>query len=474
MSGLLVVAETHFSTTAVALLVVAVISSAAFVVYFAIRWAATFLRLPSPGPETSDLGPEPPAIVNLLVNRCRVTRDAAAATLIDLAARRYLELFEAAPGKIVVRLRGERTDVLTEYDEQVLALVRERADGGSAPFEAIQLDETQTVSWHERFAESVVADAESRGFLRGRWSRVDWVVFGALTASAFLGFAGAFYLAQVRRNGQATSDGFGRGAWFVLAAFAWLIVMTILRHFRSIRFSADGKAVTARWLGVKRFLQHSASFGETSPAGVAIWNRLLAYGAALGVARNAAVALPLEEEDPALAWSRVGGDWHQVRVDYPTRFGYGEKALPVLVNGTVRAAFWGAIAFFLVPPVLDFVVNVGSDVPDGLSSIWNLGIVAVFGLAFLAMTAFLAARVTDGVIRMYRGARDLTARETVEGEVVKHHRVGAASWFAVDPGNVDAVRACRPGDDGTLPVRGTRVRVVLTPHLHHVVSVELA
>ena len=94
--------------------------------------------------------------------------------------------------------------------------------------------------------------------------------------------------------------------------------MAGLRTLRSIRFSAAGDAAAARWLGVKRFLQHDALFGETSPASVAIWDRLLAYGAGLGVAHGAVAANPLEEEDPEVAWSRTGGDWHQVHVEYPT------------------------------------------------------------------------------------------------------------------------------------------------------------
>ena len=137
-----------------------------FAIVFGVRWAASFPDLPAPGPETSELGSDPPAIANLLVNRCNVTSSAAAATLIDLAARRHLELFEAGPGQFVVRLRSAPDDPLTDYEEQVLALVREHATGGSAPLEAIQLDESQASSWRDRFAKKVVADAKSRGLLR--------------------------------------------------------------------------------------------------------------------------------------------------------------------------------------------------------------------------------------------------------------------------------------------------------------------
>ena len=86
---------------------------------------------------------------------------------------------------------------------------------------------------------------------------------------------------------------------------------------------------------------------------------------------------------------------------------------------------------------------------------------------------YLLVRLADGVIRTYRGLMDLKARETVEGQVVKRHRLEQTEWFAVDPGEVDEVKAVRPGDDGELPPRGASVRMVLTPHLRHVVSVDV-
>ena len=101
-----------FTPTSVALLVVSAAFAIAFAVYFVLRFAATFPDLPAPGPETSELGadPEPPAVANLLVNRCKVTSAAAAATLVDLSARGHLELFQAGPDQFVVRIRPAATN----------------------------------------------------------------------------------------------------------------------------------------------------------------------------------------------------------------------------------------------------------------------------------------------------------------------------------------------------------------------------
>ena len=286
-----VVATIVFGPGAVVLLGVGAVFGVLFAVVLAVRYAASFPDLPPPGPETSDLGPEPPAVANLLVNRCSVTRAAAAATVVDLAARQHLELLEAGPGHFVVRVRPERPEPLTDYERQVLDLVRVKATGGSAPLEAIRLDADQGSSWHSRFAKRVVSDARARGLLRGRWSQLDWSVFGALAALAVFFVAGGLFAAHVQLSStsSAPSSNGGRFApedWFWVAAVAWAAIIAFVARLRSVRYSTTGVGATSRWLGVRRFLRHDPTFADAPPAAVAIWDRLLAYGTALGAARR--------------------------------------------------------------------------------------------------------------------------------------------------------------------------------------------
>jgi hypothetical protein len=57
---------------------------------------------------------------------------------------------------------------------------------------------------------------------------------------------------------------------------------------------------------------------------------------------------------------------------------------------------------------------------------------------------------------------------------VKHHDTEHHAWFAVDPGGVDEVSAYYwDAGRGSRPSRGATVRVVVTPHLHHLVGVEV-
>ena len=72
---------------------VAALATAAWVGLFGLIMLITRSFAPSPAPATMDLGPEPPAVVNLLANRwTRPDEDAAEATLLDLAGRRYYEI----------------------------------------------------------------------------------------------------------------------------------------------------------------------------------------------------------------------------------------------------------------------------------------------------------------------------------------------------------------------------------------------
>jgi hypothetical protein len=163
-------------------------------------------------------------------------------------------------------------------------------------------------------------------------------------------------------------------------------------------------------------------------------------------------------------------------VEYPTRFGYGERPLVVLGGGVLRLAFWGAIGFVILPTVVDLLWSVADDVLDGSdaanATAW-LGV--AFAVVFGGLGACVLARVGDGLVRTYRGLFDLRATTAVTGAVVKHHRTVGRNdetrrWFAVDPGGVEAVQAYLWTGDGALPPRGTTVTVTVTPRLRHLVA----
>ena len=296
-------------------------------------------------------------------------------------------------------------------------MVRQKATGGSAPLEAIQLDEASAGSWRSRFADAVVADAKGQGLLRSRWTRADFLALGARAVDALGLLAAGLFVAHVEQKPDQKGDHFDRETWFFIAFAVWCGLMVVMRRLRSIRYSTAGEAAAARWLGVKRYLQHDESFGDLPPAGVVIWDRLLAYGAALGVARGAADAIPLQEEEADVAWSRVGGQWHQVHVEYPTRFGYGQAPSAVLLNGAMRTVLWGAIAFVALPVVADLAWSAGTDAIGSAGGEWVFG--AAFGVVFGAFALYL---VPSGKRRRYRPSRHDVERLASSGAAMPDER----------------------------------------------------
>ena len=116
---------------------VLLVAAAATAVGWLLAAAALFLvRRPAEPPigaQTLELGPEPPAVANFLVNDFRVTDDAVPATLIDLAARNVVDVEQRGPGVFYVRLRPEPAEPLTTYEQRVLDHLRARAVDGVVP-----------------------------------------------------------------------------------------------------------------------------------------------------------------------------------------------------------------------------------------------------------------------------------------------------------------------------------------------------
>ena len=73
----------------------------------AAAFAYAFRTPPTPqtGVLTLALGPEPPAVANFLVNGFAVTDVAAAATVLDLAARKLVDVEQRGPDVFFVRVR---------------------------------------------------------------------------------------------------------------------------------------------------------------------------------------------------------------------------------------------------------------------------------------------------------------------------------------------------------------------------------
>ena len=113
------------------------------------------------------------------------------------------------------------------------------------------------------------------------------------------------------------------------------------------RDTPAGRDAAACWLGYRDHVARDESFAGLPPAAVAIWDRHLAYAAALGIAKTAVRVLPLGARSERLAWSAYGGSWHQIRVRYPGGL-WGSSPWRVGFRGLVQVVLGGAVAYFLL------------------------------------------------------------------------------------------------------------------------------
>ncbi|MEV4655652.1 hypothetical protein [Micromonospora sp. NPDC049301] len=415
----------------------------------------------NPAPAAMDLpGAEPPAVVSLLVNRWRYTVDAAESTLLDLAARHYLDLRQADPDPrhTTVHLTGRATDDLNRYERQVFDRVAARAVDGMVPLTALGFsDANRSTAWSKRLRRAVVADAQRRGLSRRRFSRpvvILLTVLGAVVAAG-VGVGSWHYVTRVGE------DTFGSVA-------AFLVTMAVLASLagRDLgeRDTPAGRAAAARWLGLRAWLAGHESFADLPPAAVTVWDRYLPYGAALGVTRVASQVIDLGMADRRRLWSSYGGRWRQVSVSYPGGLPrYGQPLGWIVFRALIAGLLGGTFA------------RVIGGSPIAWTRFTDLGPVTLgfvlLGLALLVLAGYL----------LLRAVVDLAAPTTVTGEVLWHQVWQRQTsddgpgriinrYLVIDDGHADRLRAwiipeqiageCRLGDVVTARVRPWTRRVL--------------
>src|SRR5207237_10501371 len=114
---------------------------------------------------------------------------------------------------------------------------------------------------------------------------------------------------------------------------------------RASRETARGWGGASGWLGLQTYLRDDPSFADSPVASVAIWQRYLSYGAALGVARAAVAALPMGSESDDEAWSKQSGRWRLVHITYRNwPPGWGRAPRQVVWSGALTFLAAGATA----------------------------------------------------------------------------------------------------------------------------------
>ncbi len=390
---------------------------------------------PPLGPRTLVLGPEPPAVANLLVNDLRVTNEAVPATLLDLAARRVVEIEQRGLGSFYVRLRSQATHALTGYERQVLGHLARLAREDVVPVQALTTGEgPDSRRWWSAFRKEVVLDAQARGLSRDALDGRELVVLGIAAAIP----AACFW-----------------AAWGLVAAAAVLACAAVLLGWTRARYpqreTPAGLEAASRWHGVRAELASNEELNRHSPLTVVLWDRLLAYGAALGVASGAARSLPLGIESDTRAWSSHGGEWREIRVRYPRNWppAWGTDPATACLRGLAIVAVSVLALGALQRPVVD------------------AGLVSAAVAVALALTLLLGGAVVA------LGAADWRAAVEITGPILRRRRFGAGGnvryYIAVDDAvstRINAFRVSRAQYDTV--EQGDVVTVRTTPRLGRV------
>jgi hypothetical protein len=420
---------------------------------------------PPAAPATEDLGPEPPAVVSLLVNHWEVTEDAAESTLLDLAARHLLELRQ--PGndarQTTVHVRVPQPAGLTAYEQRVFNRVAGLAVGGTVPLTALTFrDAGQAATFARGFTAEVIAEARSHGLSQRRMGKaaVSALTAGAAIAGVCVAAAIGYWL------GRSSNHDTGQAVLFAgLITFGFLSYVSGRPHGE--RDTTAGREAASRWLGVRAWLRGHDAFGDLPPAAVTVWDRYLSYGAAVGATRVSSAVIDLGMGSRRNVWSSFGGTWHRVRVHYPRFWPRYGKTAPRLI---LRAVIVGGIGFLLVRywhRAVGAVVATQQSFAY-VALIQTVGVLV--GLAFLAYAVYV----------LIRTAVDLAAPQSVTGEVVwtekwrtrtsQNNTTVWLHYLAVDDGAGDSTRAwalpvsaslrCNDGDTVTMTARRWSRRVV--------------
>jgi hypothetical protein len=300
---------------------------------------------------TPDLGDEPPAVVNLLVNRGQLTADAADATLLDLAARWILDLHQPGddPAQLLVRVRVDDPVGLLTYERRVFDRVAALAGARWVSLAQVTAGYAEGgPNWFAQLRKEVLADAQERGLIRLRRLGSPIILLCLLTGMA-LACLGILPLQRDDQSAAAQTIGFATVlGWFCagpLVALALIFVSAL--HLRGARLTPVGRSVGGHWLGVAGWLAAHDALADLPPAAVAVWNRYLAYGVALGTNPVASAALDLRVGRTGWFTSHYTGVVRTIRVRYPRDpFAYTQAGVRLTWSLSVLAA-WGVAGWLL-------------------------------------------------------------------------------------------------------------------------------
>jgi hypothetical protein len=387
----------------------------------------------------TELRPESPAVVSMLINGWEPAADLTEATLLDLAARGHIEFQSTGQGdgRATFKTSSRYPSGLTEYEQ----LIFDRAGSGSPGFR----DETEAAAYRARLAKAVMGEAREAELWHWRFATpaLAWLAGGAALAGLVTGVSMSW------ATGSAAATGTG--------ILVTLTLVALVAAAQKIQHTAEGWVAAQHWLGVRAMLRGNPDAGSLPVYAVSNGDRWPAYGAALGVTHTISRSLELDRTDRARLWSPHDG-WHRVRAHYPQgaqRFGrstvdmFQRAGLVTGAGAVLLLGWWFAPGDLRDDSAwLDFAVNV----------------LLVGGLGLSAFGLYLALR----------NALDLVFTKDITGYVLTRHpwRHGY-DYLVVDDGRDDEVTAWAFPTGNGGPISGERARITVRPWTRRVIHTQV-
>ncbi len=436
-----------------------------------------------PAAPSIELRPETPAVVDLLTGGFEVDDDSVPATVVHLAARRWFSI-EDYGDETIIRTRTSRPpdDSLLPYEQRVLDHIEHHAIDTTLPTRVLTIGpDGVSDRWFRSYAKQVTAHAQQLGLCVDRWT---WATRGFVWLLVTVAIIPAWVVADHSDTTDDSAQWATLGNIVLGVAFVVAGMLSILA-WRTTRVGAQrdtpaGVAAASHWMGVRDFYRNTGEFTEKSAASVAIWDQHLAYATAMGLAQKVQQQIPFQTESDRHAWSRATGQWRRVKVSYRTvRPGWGRHPAWMAITGLVLAAIWGAIAYGAI-----WIANFSWR--DDFEEYYTLDDRQEhwISLGATAAAVFAIVCVAWMVMRFLGGCIDLFRERTVEGDLVRRRARGGGDdstptyYLAVDTASPtgpvdDSIRAYRVRSGiYNQTAQGARVRLVVTPLLGYVKSVE--
>ncbi len=258
----------------------------------------------------------PPALVEALLSQEEtVTPNSFSATLLDLARRKVLKIEARESSKkgilgigggrkydYILRLQDGNYGVnnsLADYEKELISFifVSEDRQMRAVPLEILKAqmekDWSTTRAFFENWSKLVKKEADRKDFVEEeskKWQKI------FLLSTILLFLFAVIILVLYQRQ-------FLDNLFLLIFVLLTIFPVTMMPASRlMLRWTKPAEAEAKQWQGFKHFLVDFSHFKDELPRALTIWEEMLVYGTALGVAKKVAEYLPLILNQPGAAY----------------------------------------------------------------------------------------------------------------------------------------------------------------------------